>query len=238
MKRQGWLIAGKGEETRIYEARLDELEWRSDQLRSYEEAKAEALRRLREQVEPLLEAISMLLTDDYAEAGKLPQVKAWRNRREDCIVIAKTKRRTMEITRESRYSFTDDWTQCQGDWWWGIPLEEGVWVAEKDGQEFTGNYFRCLGRDGARELAEQHMQKYREMPVEELVALDGLSATETGVDSHGTPYRINTTVRVRETKVKIEVKVDDRLGRDGYWWADCSRMLPQPETVDWVAEGF
>ena len=238
MKKQGWLITGQGAETRIYEARLDEFEWRCDQLASYEVAKAEALKRLRDQAEPLLAAISMLLTDEYAEAGKLPQMKAWRNRREDCIVIAKTKRRAMEITRSSRYGFTEDWTQCEGDWWWGVPLVEGVWVAEMNGQDFTGNHVRCLGRDGARELAEQHVQKYREMPTDKLVALDGFSATETEVDPHGTPYRINTTVRVRNEMVEIEVEVNDRLGRDGRWSTYHSRPLPQPEPVDWVVEGF
>jgi hypothetical protein len=241
MKKQGWSVGGNGADLRIYEKSLREDQYGYDSLVSYAEAKETAMNSLRDHVEPYLMRIAQLESDQFEISGKLPPFKAWQRQYDKIIVVAKTKRRAIELCAESRYGFNEIWALCQGDWWYKLAHEEGLWAEKRDGNKMgTGIYYRSLSRNEAEEIAERHMREYREMPLDTLIALIGHSTTITEESSHGTPYQVTTKIEVYEwqsNQVSVQVEVDDCLGWQGHYWDVWSRGLPQV-TVDWVKEGF
>ena len=75
MKNTGWKMVDCDENTRIAEFKIDNPH---DTLVSYEEAKAQALKKLTDHVAPYLARIEELEQDAFAETGALPPLKAWR----------------------------------------------------------------------------------------------------------------------------------------------------------------
>ena len=243
MKNTGWRMVDWDENTRIAEFKIDNPH---DKLVSYEEAKAEALKRLRDHVAPYLARIEELEQDKFVEAGALPPLKAWRcDYSHKAIVVAKTKRRAAELTRESRYGFNLSWHKCKDEWWYHLAHEEAIWVEERDDQkQGTGVFYKPLSREEAEQILEPHISPYRTMNIDELLALVGQTTTMTGISSQGTPYKIKTEVRRWDwdkERIRVEAVVDDCLGWGWRLSVSVDRDLPEPvvvETEEWAKEGF
>ena len=73
MTRTGWTLMGDDAEVRPVEIRLGGQEHR----RPYAEVKTEALEKLRSHIEPYVEQIARLESDEFEESRKLPHNKAW-----------------------------------------------------------------------------------------------------------------------------------------------------------------
>src|SRR5690606_37307558 len=129
----------------------------ADELHGYEEAKQEALTKLREHIEPYLEQIARLESDEFAIAGKLPPCKAWmrygwRAADQRVVVAAKTKQGAKELAYETRFGIDHRWHEAGGDWWYPLALEEGVWIEELDDKnQGTGTFYRPLDNREASE---------------------------------------------------------------------------------------
>jgi hypothetical protein len=121
-----WEVIGEGRETAIYETDNGTL--------SYEEAKAKALQQLDESLRPALIRVEEIKADKYQSKGKKPPFKAWKSRDDETLVIAKTKKRAMELLGDSRAYFDSDYCQEPGWWWYEYAQEESVWEAEGRGQ--------------------------------------------------------------------------------------------------------
>jgi hypothetical protein len=239
MKSAGWKVVDSGPDTRIAEFRMENPH---NTLISYEEAKAAALQRLKEHVTPYLARIEELEQDAFAEAGALPPLKAWRcHYGSKAVVTAKTKKRAMELTRETRYTFDSSWYECGGDWWYHLAREEGVWIEEQDDRkQGTGVYYKPLGREEAEQILEPYIWPYRTMDIDELLALVGQTSTATGV-SHGTPYKVTTEVERwdwDEDRIHVEAKIDDCLGWGWHPSASVDRKLSELAVEEWAKEGF
>jgi len=120
-----WKVIGEGANTQIYETD-------NGQLR-YEEAKAIAIKQIEGCLTPLTQRLNDVKNDLYETKGKKPVFKAWRNDRgsRSTLVIAKTKKRAMELTWDSRNSFDAYFLPVEGHWWYEYAQEEGVWEQEK-----------------------------------------------------------------------------------------------------------
>ena len=75
MNNTGWKVLGLESDTRIAEFKAENPD---DKLLSYVEAKADALKRLKDHVAPYLARIEELEQDELLETGALPPLKAWR----------------------------------------------------------------------------------------------------------------------------------------------------------------
>jgi hypothetical protein len=216
MKKIGWKVLGTESDRRVAEVRGDET---GDTLSSYEEAKKEAVRCLREHVEPYLRRIEELEQDRFAVLGALPPCKAWHRRgdylRSTTVVTAKTKKRAIELLGWSRFSFDFDFSEAGGDWWYHLANEEAIWIEEQDEQgRGTGVSLKPVSRDEAKRILEQHLLPYRTMSAEDLVSRLGEDSKATSLSSQGTPYRIKLKVQKYEWKpgtVQIEARLDDGL---------------------------
>ena len=245
MKNTGWRMVDWDENTRIAEFKIDNPH---DKLVSYEEAKAQALKRLRDHVAPYLARIEELEQDKFVEAGALPPLKAWRcDYSHKAIVVAKTKRRAAELTRESRYGFNLSWHKCKDEWWYHLAHEEAIWVEERDDQkQGTGVFYKPLSREEAEQILELHISPYRTMNIDELLALVGQTLTATGISSQGIPYKITTeveqgtSVSSGQEVICVQIGIDADRG----WmlpWVSVLRDLPERVVVgteEWVKEGF
>jgi hypothetical protein len=243
MKSTGWKTTGHESDMRIAEFKTDDPH---DTLVSYEEAKAQAIKTLRDHVAPYLARIEELEQDVFAETGALPPLKAWRQYHEPkAVVTATTKKRAMELTRKTRHCFDAGWHDCEGDWWYHLAQEEAVWAEERDDQkQGTGVFFKPLGREEAEQILDLFIAPYRMMNIDEILALVGQTWTVTGVSSHGTPYKITAEVRRRDwdkEHIRVEATIDDCLGWGWRRSVSVDRDLPELAVVgieDRAKEGF
>ncbi len=247
MRNIGWTIVGTGPETRIAEFRAENPD---NNFISYEEAKAKALQRLKEHISPYLARIEELEDDLFAETGALPSLKAWRKRYGNrAIVIAKTKKRAMEIAWQTRHGFDSSWDECDGDWWYHLAGDEAVWVEEQDDRKRgTGVFYKPLDRDETEQILEQLISPYRSIDIAEVLGQVGQTSTDTGVSSQGTPYKI--TIKVQQEIIHpgqegicVRVEIDDCLGWHGWYstYDSVYRELPELAIVGtevWTKEGI
>jgi len=244
MKDTGWKMVDSGPDTRIAEFKTDNP---NDALVSYQEAKADALKRLKDHVAPYLARIEELEQDMFVEAGALPPLKAWKQEYSHSVITAKTKKRAMELAGESRYRFDSSWRECADDWWYHLAHEEAVWVEELDEQERgTGIFYKPLAREEAKQIIEPLLSPYRTMNIDELLALAGQTLTATGISSQGIPYKITTeveqgtSVSSGQEVICVQIGIDADRG----WmlpWVSVLRDLPERVVVgteEWVKEGF
>ncbi|TWU49345.1 hypothetical protein [Rubripirellula reticaptiva] len=238
MPNQGWRLSGDGPNLAIAEVKQDN----DIDITTYLDAREQALTILRDHVQPYLEQIERLESDEFATSGKLPRFKVWQRNFNRQLVIAKTKKRAIELVRESRYGFDQSWALCSGTWWYQYAEDEGVIVEETDDKEKgTGVYLRPLSREESVAIAEAHLEPFRGMPIEKLASQIGQTHEMTAESQHGTPYRVKTVIdeSYRRNQVMVEVNVDDRL----QWWSGLGqaclhRELPAQESCNWLKEGF
>jgi hypothetical protein len=216
-----------------------------DKLLPYEEAKNEALKKLRDHVAPYLARIEELERDEFAKTGALPPLRAWRYDYRHTVVTAKTKKRARELANESRYGFETGWDECGGDWWYHLAQEEAIWIEELDDKkQGTGVYYRPVGQEEAEQILEPYLSPYRTMDIYELLGKVGHTSTTTGVNSLGTPYRVTT--RIWESgwgkkRVQVTAEIEGCRGWYGRHSLDVERELPEPVVVgteEWAKEGF
>lgn len=126
-----WKVIGQGANTTIYEV--------DDGQLTYEAAKAIAIKQMEECLLPLVERLDEVKSDLYMTKGKRPALKAWEHwSSTKTLVIAKTKKRAMELARESRHVFDNHFRPVEGHWWYQYAQEEGVWEAENRYGRDTG----------------------------------------------------------------------------------------------------
>lgn len=234
MATRGWVLRGEGADLQIYEEEFSKNRLLTETPASYVEAKTLALKKL----QSVVDRYSELANDDFAISGVLPPYKAWvesvslgfRKSDRRFVVTAKTKKRAMEILNISRSSMEWSWRQCDGNWWYHLAHEEAIWAEEVD-KELGGNgvFNRSLGREGAREIAQQVLAFYESMSNTELQSLLGLVKLEKGVSLSGIPYEIESIVRRADwppNKIVVAIEVDDRLEWSGQASCCFSREVP------------
>lgn len=215
---------------------------RDDETQSYSQARELALTQLRDHVDPYLDQISRLESDEFSLTRRLPQFKAWRYARRNAVVVAKTKKRACEIVRESRYGFDQYWRECDGDWWYDLASDEGLWIEETDEKKVgTGVFYHPISREEKKQIAEGYAAQFRSMDIFDLLTRVGQRITETGEHETGTPYRIDVRFEVRSfdpDKVAVEITVDDHLGWYCSEYQTVYRDIPREPTFNWGDEGF
>lgn len=235
MIKKGWMVRGQGAELQIVEHRASEQDYDFDKLCSYEEAKAQALQRLQEHAQPYLDRIADISSDTFKASRALPHFRAWYHSKR--VVVAKTKKRAMELAHISRYEFENYWEECGGYWWYQLAQAEGLWVEDKDTSEFV----RSMMKEEADGILASYETKCMSMDIQQLLSLAGSKIVESGESSVGTPYTV--TVRIYKPdwipgQVHVNINVDDGLGWHGRFCTFLRRDIPQPEVVDWIQEGF
>jgi hypothetical protein len=242
MKRTGWKVIGSGADTRVAEFKGDNSQ---DTRLSYEEAKASALQRLKDYVAPYLARIEELEQDRFLDSGTLPLLKAWSYEYANAVVTAKTKKRAMELTEETRYGFDCSWRECGGEWWYRLAREEAVWIEERnDRKQGTGVFFKPVKREEAEQIVDSYISPYRTIGIVELIGQVGRTSTATGVSSQGTPYKVTTEVRHwdwDEEHIYVNVEIDDCLGWGWRPSKSVKRDLAELAVIganDWIKEGF
>ena len=235
---KSWKVLGANEDIRIAECRIHNP---NETSVSYEEAKATALHMLKEHVAPYLARIAELEQDHFAKSGALPPFRVWkRSYGVEPVIAAKTKKRAMELVRESRYSFEFDWHECGGGWWNHLAQEEGVWIEKRDDLKHgTGIFYRPLAQEEAEQILETHISPYRTMDIEVLLGQVGQTSTATGVSSEGTPYTITTEVRrssFNYTEIDVRSEIDDQLEWRGRFFASVYRDLPELVSIGTISD--
>ena len=205
MKKTTWMLSGSEADLHIAEFRVSA----DEPQKAYQQAKEEALRKLKDHVAPYLKRIEQLEADHFKEQGRLPQLKAWQLSRWSGgheLVIAKTKKRAAKLVGRSRLDV--QYGETGGDWWYPYAAEEGVWVENKDE---PGVYRRALGHELAASLLNAAMDRYLSVLVGQLRWLAGQPLSSQGVSVHGTPYR-------------MEIDISD--------WGRCKNRCHMPEHAD------
>lgn len=229
-----WTVVGSGQDTRIAEIRLDASY--NDEPLSYEQAKQKALHVLHEHSDPYFSQIKELESDAFKITGKLPNFKAWRDKSR--LVIAKTKKRAMELTHETRYSFDADFIPIEEAWWYPHAAEEGVWLEERKG---NSKYRKPIDKQESKQIATETIAVYSKWSSSQLAGLVNNPVELHGVSSQNTPYKL--TVKVSKCNRKpgfwrLEVCIDDLLD---YWGSRHSEEVYVPivfENHAWKDEGF
>ena len=240
MPMQGWRLTGDGPNLAIAEVKQQN----DLGLTSYSEAREQALTKLRRHVQPYLDQIERLESDEFAATGRLPEFKAWQHSRgrRHTLVLAKTKKRAIELVEGTRYGFEESWEPCGGTWWYEYAVEEGAFVEETDeNNRGKGVFLRPLSQDERDEFAEQFIAPYRALSAEKLLSKVGRQFVSTGEGRHGTPFRATVTVEesYHSTKLRVHAEVDDGLGYfGGRGWASFHRKVPVSESCNWIKEGF
>ncbi len=238
MKRTGWVVMGADSDIHPVEIKLDD----GDDEQSYSEAKEQVLIQLRDHVAPYLNQINRLESDEFALTRKLPEFKAWRNYRRNAVVIAKTKKRACDIACKTRYSFDLDWRECDGDWWYDLAAEEGLWIEEIDEKKVgTGIFYHPLSGEAKEQIAEESAAQFRSMDIFELLGKVGQRTSVTGEHKSGTPYRIDVRFEIysfEPDKVAVEIVVDDHLGWGCSERKTIYRDIPFEPKINWTEDGF
>tara|TARA_R110002096_G_scaffold380542_6_gene574478 strand:- start:1147 stop:1872 length:726 start_codon:yes stop_codon:yes gene_type:complete len=241
MKHTGWKVLGDGPSRRIAEFKTNKGD---DTMLSYDEAKDDVLRFLKEHIDPFLQRIDELENDDDRVSGALPPFKAWCSNY-GTVVTAKTKKRAIELLETTRYSFNLDFNEAGGDWWYHLAHEEAVWIEETDEEgKGTDTYIKPVGRDEANHIIEEHLSPYRTMRLDELLSKVGEEIESTGESSDGTPYKLTTTIRRYEWQpdtIGVIVRLDDELKEGCRVWDSIDRDISELlvlSSVDWKKEGF
>lgn len=242
--RTGWKVVGSDAERQIVEYKATE---EKDQLLPYGEAKHIALEQLRSHIAPYLAKIEEIERDVFHSVGALPPLKAWSRGygKWNHVVTAKTKKRAREIVSESKYGFDTGWKECSDYWWYRLASHEAIWVEDQDvfGRG-NGKFRRCLTRQEAATILDEHITPYRTIAARRLLPLVGEDREDSEVTSFGTPYKIKTTIRRNyrdDSKLHVECQIED--GQSVIWHpvAHVERVIPQDELVSenaWTTEGF
>lgn len=233
--RTTWKVVGDGADIWVAEVRVDDPQ---EAVVSYADAKAAALQKLREHVEPYLARIDELEEDQFLEMGAVPSYRAWvRSYDPKIIVAAKTKKRAVELANTTRYSFDADWRECGGEWWYRLAHEEGIWFEEQDERKWgTGKFYRPIEYEESHHILEQHIAAYLTIDVLDLLKQVGASSV-TGVSSHGTAYTIKTKVRQAivaqgQEGIRVDCEIDHCRG---WYYRDSlslERELPEPSSIE------
>lgn len=239
----GWKVIGDDAERRIAELKATD---ENKNLLSYEQAKRIALEELRDEVRPYLKRIEELERDVFQTTGALPPLKAWvRWTRNTLVVTAKSKVRARELLQLSRNRFDDDWSECDGDWWYHLAHNESIWVEERDANgRNTGKFYQSLSQDEVAAILDAHAAPYHTMRITRLLDMVGEDRIESGASTAGTPYKITTSVRQYSwdnSTIHVDCEIDDGchvLHRPTRY---VTRELPQVEVVtaaEWKSQGF
>jgi hypothetical protein len=237
--RTTWDVVGWDAEVRIIESKITD---DNVAVRSYEEAKMDAVEKLKCRISPYLARIGELEGDQFLKRGALPPMRAWQAEfRQKAVVTAKSKKRAAELVSESKYGFDNYWEECDGDWWYGLAQQEGVWFPHSDGNDpKAGEFQRCLTRDEAMEILREFARPYREVDPQELFPLVGNKRTDTGTTDDGVAYEITTEAwRFSGTPPEISVHFRISDGTGVIWMPPLvlEREIPK-ESVAWKDEGF
>ena len=240
MPKQGWRLTGD-----VPNLAIAEVKQHNDLgLTSYSEAREQALTKLRRHVQPYLDQIERLESDECAATGRLPEFKAWQHSRgrRHTLVLAKTKKRAIELVEGTRYGFEESWEPCGGTWWYEYAVEEGVFVEETDeNNRGTGVFLRPPSREEKDEIVERFAAPYRTMSEEKLLSKVGRTFVSTGEGRHGTSFRVTVTVEEshRRSELWVQAEVDDGLEHfGGGGRAYFHRKVPASESCNWIKEGF
>ena len=234
MKKTGWKVLGSESDMRIAEFQVTSS---NENVSSYDNAKATALRTLREHIEPYLRRIDTLEQDQFRTTGSLPRYKAWRSPR--CVVTAKTKKRAIEIFGWSRYSFDSEFSEpeAEGDWWYSLATKEAFWIEVKDDNGVgIGHYLQPVLHEIADKLLEDHLLPYKTMSLD-LSQFDQPVVTQ-GITTQGTPYTITTTISestCNEDSVAVFSCLEDLAGCRAVRYIEIPK---ESVMIDWKMEGF
>ncbi len=238
MKKKIWMVTGSVPYTRIMECRPNE----HNQGMTYDEAKSQAVQILEDYVAPALNRIEELKQDEFQKRGQLPTLKIWESHR--YLVAAKTKKRALELTRESCYGFDksfDQVTDSDSDWWYPYAQEESIWGAVRDERgRTTGEYQRMLDRDEAMAIIHEELAKYETLPMAQLMGMIGNKEMIERVCSEGFPIQVVVKVCQYDWEpsvIRVEAEINDRVLS---WCGDeIRRDAPIEKPVcNWKAEGF
>ncbi len=231
MIKKGWMVRGQGAELEIVGHRASEQDYAFDKLGQYEEAKAQALQRLQEHVQPYLDRIADISSDTFKASRALPPFRAWHHAKR--VVVAKTKKRAMELAHISRYEFENCWEECDGCWWYNLAQAEGLWVEKRD--KDTSEFVRTMMKEEADGILALYEAKYMSMDILQLLSLAESESFESGESSVGTPYTVKVVVFQPEwvDQVNVYISIDDGLG-----WHGRSSTSRWRKVIDWSKEGY
>ena len=240
MAKRTWMVVEDGPDTRIMECRRTDDN--QDELVTYEEAKAQAVQILEHYVAPALNRIEELKQDEFQKRGQLPSFKVWESK--DLLVAARTKKRAMELTYETRYGFNLSFKQVgdpSSDWWYPYAQDESIWEVVRDDRGLTtGEYRKVLGQDEAMAIIHDELAHYESLPMSQLMGMIGNKEVIERVCSEGLPVQVVVEVHLdawEPSTIRIDAKIKDRVLR--WCWAQLHRNIPTEEPVcNWKAEGF
>ena len=238
MAKRTWMVVDDGPDTRIMECRRTDNN--QDELVTYEEAKAQAVQILEDHVAPALNRIEELKQDEFQKRGQLPSFKVWESK--DLLVAARTKKRAMELTNESRYGFNLSFkqvTDSSTDWWYPYAQEESIWeVLRNDRGWTTGEYRKILGQDEAMAIIHEELAKYETLPIAQLVGMIGNEEMIERVCTEGLPVQVVIEVCQygwEPSVIRVEAEIKERVLR--WCRAELRRDIPK-QVCNWKAEGF
>lgn len=234
-----WDVVGWDEDVRIIESKIT---GDNVPVRSYEEAKRNALEKLQAKIRPYLDRIAELENDRFLERGALTPMRVWRAYSvRSAVVAAKTKKRAAELVDETKSGFDTRWYENFGDRWHDLAQQEGVWIPHSNGNDPKAeDYQRCLTRDEAMEILRDFARPYQDVDPQKLLPLVGNKRTDKGTTDDGVAYEI-TTEAWRSGGTPPEITVHFRIsdGNDLIWLPPIvlEREIPK-ESVAWKEEGF
>ena len=234
-----WDVVGLDEDVRIIESKTT---GDNVAMRCYEEAKRDAVEKLKSHIRPYLDRIAELEYDRFLERGALTPMRVWRAYRgRGAVVAAKTKKRAAELVDETKSGFNTRWYECSGDRWHDLAQQEGVWTPHSNGDDApTGEFQRCLTKDEASGILREYVRSYRAAASRELLPLLDNKRTDKGTTDDGVAYEITTEAwRCGGTppEMTVHFKISDGSGLIWLPPIVLEREIPN-ESVEWKHEGF
>lgn len=240
MVKKTWMVTGSGPDTRIMECRPTE--HNQERLVSYAEARAQAVQILEDYVAPSLNRIKELKQDEFRERGKLPTLKVWESNR--YLVAARTKKRAIELTQESRYGFDQSFsrvTDSESDWWYRYAAEESLWSEVRDERNRpTGEYRKLLLRVEAMAIIHEELARYEALSIARLANMVGHEERIERVCTAGLPIQVVIKVcqyAWEPSVIRVEGEIKDSVFRR--CGDEIRRDIPIEKAVcNWMKEGF
>lgn len=237
--RTTWNVVGWDADVGVLEVRASGSD---EAVRSYEEAKRDAVEKLKSHIRPYLDRIAELENDRFLERGALTPMRVWQAYSvRSAVVAAKTKKRAAELVDETKSGFDTRWYECFGDRWHDLAQQEGVWIPHSNGNDPKSEDFqRCLTRDEAMEILRDFAQPYRDVDPQKLLPLVGNKQTVKGTTENGVAYEITTEAwRSGGTppEITVHLRINDGSGVICLPQIFVEREIPN-ESVAWKHEGF
>lgn len=185
-----WKIRGKGQEIELAEYRLGQTS--EDAVMTYQQAKARALAQLEEMASPLLQRIEDIKNDVFHESGKLPAFKAWMS--DSLLVVAKTKKRAMALTDETRRDFNEQYSEVTGHWWYQFAKGESLWAWPHTKGDQLSEYRELIPVEECHTIIRRAVEEYKAMSDGHLLALVGQRIMNEDIGAAQMRYR--TTIAV------------------------------------------